>query len=135
MSTVRRFWPAPPVMDLPLCIAAPQTALSDLSSSAYQLFDHAVVLNQVMRQSGDDPSQVQFLKMLLWLRDSQVTQYDWRHFMNRTPAQVQDLSLFTSALHLFPITTPVVEHNVSKLHSLGQPIATMKAVHTGPNAS
>ena len=29
----------------------------------------------------------------------------------------------------------VVEHNINKLHGCGQPIATIKAVHTGANAS
>ena len=73
--------------------------------------------------------------MLLRLRDGQVTQDDWKHFMTRTPAQVQDLSPFASAVHLFPTTEAVVEHNVAKLRACGQPIATIKAVHTGPQAS
>ena len=129
------FGQLPPVMDLALYTTASRTALSDLGSSAYQLFDHAVVLNQVMRQSGEDPSQVMFRQMLLRLRDGQVTEDDWRHFMSRTPTQVSDLSPFSAALHLFPTTEAVVEHNVSKLHAVGQPIATIKAVHTGPNAA
>ena len=33
----------PPVMDLPLYTTAPRSALSDLGSSAYQMFDNAVV--------------------------------------------------------------------------------------------
>ena len=129
------FGQLPPVMDLALYTTAPRTALSDLGSNAYQLFDHAVVLDQVMRQSGEDPSQVLFRQMLLRLRDGQVTEDDWRHFMSRTPAQVSDLSPFTAALRLFPTTEAVVEHNVSKLYAVGQPIATIKAVHTGPNAA
>lgn len=129
------FGQLPPVMDLALYTTAPRTALSDLGSNAYQLFDHAVVLNQVMRQSGEDPSQVLFRQMLLRLRDGQVTEDDWRHFMSRTPAQVSDLSPFTAALRLFPTTEAVLEHNVSKLYAIGQPIATIKAVHTGPNAA
>ena len=129
------FGQLPPVMDLPLYTTAPRTALSDLGCSAYQLFHHAVVLTQVMRQSGQHPSQVLFRKMLLRLRDGQVTQDDWKHFMTRTPAQVQDLSPFASAVHLFPTTEAVVEHNVAKLRACGQPIATIKAVHTGPQAS
>lgn len=39
-----------PVKDLPLYTTESRTALSDLGSSAYQLFDHAIVLKQVMRQ-------------------------------------------------------------------------------------
>ena len=122
-------------MDLPLYTTTPRTALSDLGSSAYQLFDHAVVLNQVMRQSGQDPSQVLFHDILLHLRDGQVTQDHWKHLMKQTPAQLHDLTPFTTALRLFPTIEAVVEHNVSKLHSCGQPVATIKAVHTGTNAS
>ena len=39
------------MMDLP---TVSRTSLSDLSSSAYQLFDCAIVLDQVMHQSGED---------------------------------------------------------------------------------
>ena len=115
------FGQLPPVMDLPLYTTAPRTALSDLGCSAYQLFNHAVVLTQVMRQSGQHPSQVLFREMLLRLRDGQVTQDDWKHFMTRTPAQVQDLSPFASAVHLFPTTEAVVEHNVAKLRACTWP--------------
>lgn len=55
--------------------------------------------------------------------------------MERTPTKVPDLTPFHSALHLHPTTEAVVEHNISKLHASGQPVATIKAVHTGANAS
>ena len=55
--------------------------------------------------------------------------------MTRTPAQVSDVSNFSSAVHLFPTTKAVAEHNVQKFHGCGQPVATIKAVHTGLNSS
>ena len=67
------FGQLPPVMDLPLYTTVSRTALSDLGSSAYQFFDRAVVLDQVMCQSGDDNDQVVFRNVLLHLRDGQVT--------------------------------------------------------------
>ena len=54
--------------------------------------------------------------------------------MTRTPAQVSDASTFHNATHLFPTIEDVVEH-INKLHACDQPVATIKAVHTGPNAS
>ena len=63
-------------MDLPLYTTVSRTALSDLGSSAYQLFDHAIVLDQVMCQSGDDNDQVVFRNILLHLRDGQVSEED-----------------------------------------------------------
>ena len=55
--------------------------------------------------------------------------------MTRTPVHNPDTSNFESALRLYPTVEAVVEHNVTKLHSCGQPVATIKAVHTGANAS
>ena len=122
------FGQLPPVMDLPLY------TLSDLGSAAYQSFDHAVILNQVMRQSGEDPDQVLFRDILLRLRDGRVTE-DLKRLMKQTPAQVEDLTPFNNALRLHPTVVAVVECNVTSLHASGQPIATIKAIHTGPNAS
>lgn len=114
---------------------ASRSALADLGSAAYQLFDHVVVLDQVMRQAGQDSSQVLFREILLRLRNAQVTENDWHHLMKRTPTKVPNLASFNSALHLHPTTEAVVEHNISKLHASGQPVATIKAIHMGANAS
>ena len=46
----------PPVMDLPLYTKSTSSTLSDIRSNGYQSFQHAVVLDQVMRQSGQDQS-------------------------------------------------------------------------------
>lgn len=129
------FGQLPPVMDLPLYTTSTSSALSDIGASAYQSFSHAVVLDQIMRQAGQDPSQVFFRELLLRLRDGNVTEQDWKHLMARTPAHITDISPFTTALHLFPTVDAVVEHNVSKLHASGQPVATIKAIHSGPGAS
>ena len=129
------FGQLPPVMDLPLYTTSSSSALSDVGSSSYQMFDHAVILDQIMRQSGQDPSQVLFREILLRLRNGEVTESDWKHLMTRTPVQLSNMSSFDNALHLFPTVEAVVEHNVSKLHASGQPVATIKAVHTGANAS
>ena len=129
------FGQLPPVMDLPLYTKTSRTALSDLGSSCYQLFDQAVVLNQVMRQSGQDHNQVMFRDILMRLRNSQVTLDDWKILMHRTPAQVHNTEEFGGALHLYPTVEAVVEHNLAKLHRNRKPIANIEAVHRGPNAS
>ena len=125
----------PPVVDLPLYTTDSRTELSDQGRNAYQQFDKAIVLNQAMRQAGQDPEQVQFRHILMHLRDAQVTVDDWKDLMTQTPTQVQDLSVFSSALHLYPTVEAVVEYSVSQLRASGKPIATIKAVHTWPNAS
>ena len=129
------FGQLPPVMDLPLYTTDSRSELSDQGRAAYQTFQQAVVLDQVMRKAGQDPEQVQFRDILLRLRDAKVTVADWNHLMTRTPTRVQDVSPFATALHLIPTVEAVVEYNVAQLQASGQPIATIKAVHTGPNAA
>ena len=129
------FGQLPPVMDLPLYTTVSHSPLSDQGSIAYQLFNHAIVLKQVMRQSGQDPDQVLFRQLLVRLRDGQLTTDDWEQLMKQTPAEVSDLAPFKDVLHLHPTVEAVVEHNVSMLHASGHPVATIKAVHSGPNAA
>ena len=129
------FGQLPPVMDLPLYTTDSHSELSDQGRAAYQSFQQAVVLDQVMRQAGNDPEQVKFRDILLQLRDAEVTVADWNHLMTRTPTKVQDVSPFCTALHLIPTVEALVEYNVPQLQASGQPIATIKAVYTGPNAA
>ena len=97
-------------MDLPLYTTVPRSTLSDLGSTVDQLFDHAVVLKQVIHQSGHSSSQVLFRHILLLLRDVRLTESDWKQLMKLTPAQVQDMAPFSTALHLHPTVEAVVEH-------------------------
>ena len=122
-------------MDLPLYTTDSRSELSDQGRAAYQTFQQAVVLDQVMHQAGQDPEEVKFQHILLRLRDAEVTVPNWNHLMTRTPTKVQDISPFSTALHLIPNVEAVVEYNVAQLQASGQPITTIKAVHTGLNAA
>ena len=84
-----------------------------------------------MHQPGEDNDQEVFCNVLLHLRDGQVTEEDWQHLMNQTPAKVQDLEQFRNALHLYPTIDIVAEHNVTKLCANSQPIATVKPFTQG----
>lgn len=75
----RVFGQLPPVMDLPLYTTVSRNELSDLGSSTYHFFDTAVVLNQVMRQSGESPAQVLFRDILLRLINGKITVSDREH--------------------------------------------------------
>ena len=99
------------------------------------MFDRAVVLDQVMRQAGQDADQKLFRDLLYRLRNGQSTLDDWRHLMRQTCAELGDITPFNGALRLFPSTAAVSEYNVDKLRASGQPVAMIKAVHTGPGAS
>ena len=88
-----------------------------------------------MCQSGQSADQVLFRDILLHLRDATTTIADWEELMKQTPSKVDDMSLFLSAVHLFPTVESVVEYNIIQLRAINKPIALIKAVHTGNNAS
>ena len=88
-----------------------------------------------MRQSGQDQDQVRFRELLLRLRDGQVTQQDWELLITRSAANVADTQPFENALHLHPLKQSGAEHNALKLRQLGRPVAAIKAIHSGTNAS
>ena len=96
------------------------TAVVTLASQLDHLFDCAVVLDRVMRQAGQDAGQERFRNLLLRLRNAEE---DWKYLMTRTT--------FDDALRLYPTIEAVAEHNVAKLRASGQPIAVLRAVHTG----
>ena len=105
----------PLVMDLPLYTTDSRTELSDQGRNAYQQFDKAIILDQVMHQAGQDPEQIRFHQILMHLTDAQVTVDNWKNLMTQTPTQVQDVSVFSNALYLYPTVEAVVEYNVSQL--------------------
>ena len=122
-------------MDLPLYTTVSRTELSDFGSVNYHLFDHAITLDQVMRQAGNDSAQQLFRNILMRLRNGELRVQDWKHLIQQTPVEVDDdTSGFDEALRLFPTTSAVSEYNVTKLHSNDQPVAVIKAVHSGAGA-
>ena len=88
-----------------------------------------------MRQAGQDAGQERFRNLLLRLRNAELTVEDWKYLMTRTTGEVGDTKSFDDALRLYPTIEAVAEHNVAKLRASGQPIAVLRAVHTGPGAS
>lgn len=129
------FGQLPPVMDLSLYTTVSRGELSDQGSATYHSFDQAIVLDKIMRQSGQSADQVLFRDILLRLRDGTTTVADWEELMQQTPSKADDMSLFLSAVHLFPTVESVAEYNITQLRAINKPIALIKAVHTGNNAS
>ena len=64
------------------------------------MFSHAVVLEQVMCQSGQDPDQILFRQILLNQRNGQVAPEDWKYLMKQTPAVTRP-----HTFHISPLLT------------------------------
>ena len=108
------FGQLPPVMDLPLYTLESCSSLSDLGKSAYQLFNKAIVLDQVMRQSGDDDQQIIFHNILLRLK---LTTSDWQCLMSQ-PLHISVMSLYSKLPSTSTLTVEaVLEHNLARLHA------------------
>ena len=129
------FGQLPPVMDLPLYSSVSTSATSDLGRTAYQMFSKAVVLTQIMRQTGDSSDQVQFREILLRLRDGSVTAHDWNILISRCKSRICNSCEFDDALHLFPTIEAAGNHNFLQMQLSDHPIALIKAVHSGANAA
>ena len=55
--------------------------------------------------------------------------------MTRREGQVANKDSFSKALHLLPTVDAVAAYNLDKLDHNGQPVAEVKAIHSGPRAS
>ena len=84
-----------------------------------------------MHQAGQDPQQVEFHDIHLWLRDDKITVAKWNCLMSQTPNHIEDLT----PVPLHYTSSQQLKLFVSSLHPSGQPIATITAVHTGANVA
>ncbi|XP_028414077.1 ATP-dependent DNA helicase PIF1-like [Dendronephthya gigantea] len=87
------FGQLPPVGDRPMYIAGNGSVISDHGHSMYLTFDHVVILEQVMRQIGEDPEVVAFRALLMRMRDGQVTEMDWRLLIQHSSLTFQWINL------------------------------------------
>ena len=56
--------------------------------------------------------------------------------MTHTYARISTTEIVTfKSTHLYPTIAAVLEHNIHKLNENGKPIAIIKALHSGPNAT
>ena len=121
----------PPVGDVPLyASASPHKPMAFHGYTIYQSFETAVMLTQVLRQSGNDPLACSFRQLLLHLRDGEVTQEDWHSLLQRSPERADNCSEFVDAVHLIYDKKSMAEYNYDKLHTLGSPIAAIQAIHS-----
>ena len=93
------FGQLPPVGDQPLYVSESGSVMSDHSHSLYSLFDAIVILDEVMRQAGDNPDALSFRCLLMRMRDGSVIEQDW-HLLQLSPSNVHMVE-FADAVRLF----------------------------------
>ncbi|CAB4023269.1 ATP-dependent DNA helicase pif1 [Paramuricea clavata] len=128
------FGQLPPVGDKPMYVSGNGTVVSDHGHSLYLMFESVIILDQVMRQAGEDPEAVAFTALLMRMRNGEVTGGDWKLLLEHSTTSVP-MDQFTDAIRLYFDKTSVAKYNYEKLLQLGQPVAKIQAKHSGHGAS
>ncbi len=130
----------PPVLDTPM-YSPPEkvrkTFVLTTALSLFQLFEKTVVLDQIMRQQGDD--QKEFRDLLSKLSEGKFGKKDWEKLKERdlnssnfTPEQKNEFLL--SATMICAYNEDLHEHNKRRILALKTPLAHVKAEHNCPEA-
>ena len=98
----------------------------------YKMFTKVV---QIFRQSGLDSHVQRFKDILSRTRDGIIDVEDWHALLQRSPEQAENVDEFTDAVRLYYDRESTAVFNVEKFHSLGMPVATIKAVDSSSAAA
>jgi hypothetical protein len=128
------FGQLPPVGDKPMYVTGSGSVVSDHGHSLYLMFDSVIILQQVMRQAGEDPEAIEFRGLLMRMRNGEVTEEDWKLLLQHSTTRIP-MDQFTDAIRLYFDKKSVAEYNYEKLLEIGQPVAKIQAKHSGRGAS
>ena len=121
----------PPVGDKPLYHSLPKTERQMQGLLLYHEFKKVVKLTVNQRVQGSDIEQSNFRALLTLARYGDSTMSDWESLIFRTPHKVNNINDFRQhSVRLCYHKEKVAELNMSKLKSLNQPIAMIKARHS-----
>jgi hypothetical protein len=111
----------------------PAQPLSEDGCNAYSQFREVYKLTAVQRQIGTSEKQCQFRNLLSRLRNGESTLSDWELLMMRFPEKLPkpEQEKFSNSINIRMTWEEVDRINLDKLRSLTQPIAKIRAVHTG----
>ena len=100
--------------------------------SLFKLFEKAVVLNEIMRQQGDD--QKEFRGLLTSIAKGTFGKVEWEKLKQRdldgpnfTPNEREQFKM--SAIMVCAYNKDLNEHNITRIKAIGKPIAVVKAHH------
>ena len=123
------FQQLPPVGDKPIYDPS-----NPVACALFNSFDDTICLSVSERQAAARDTSVHactFKQFLVNCERGTVTEQDWHNLKQRYPQNVPDREsdCWTNAARLFFDNASAQEHNISRLQSLGSPIAHLKAEH------
>ena len=121
----------PPVGDKPLYHSMPKTEKQIQGFLLYHEFKKVVKLTVNQRVQGNNIEKSNFREMLTRARHGESTESDWHSLISRTPDKVRNVNEFeNNSVRICYHKEKVAELNISRLNSLGQPRAIIKARHS-----
>ena len=121
-----------PVGDKALFHSLPKSDKQIQGHLIYKEFKQVVTLSVNHRVDGKSNDQACFRDLLNRARNGESTIADWQTLLSRTPENVTNIDEFlASSVKLSYLKSKVAEMNLIKLKNLNQPIATIKARHSG----
>ncbi len=124
----------PPVLDSPIYIKRSSKTSSNIVMDAHKFhrqFNDVVIFQKQHRQSGNDPTVVEFREVLERLRLAECTKKDIAFLQKRCRSNipVSEQKLFENELHMMYKNDEVGAHNAKQLLKLEMPIAEIHAKH------
>jgi ATP-dependent DNA helicase PIF1 len=114
-------------------LPARPSELASHGKGAYEAIDRTAVLDQVMRQGGDDAESSAFRTALAELRSDSVSDSTWKLLLTRCKQglSTDEVAGFDNAIRLYGTRAAVGKYNAIRLRDLLQPVVAIKSVDTG----
>src|SRR5271170_6682028 len=117
-------------------LPARPSELASHGKGAYEAIDRIAVLDQVMRQGGDDAESSAFRTALAELRSDSVSDSTWKLLLTRCKQglSTNEVTGFDDAIRLYGTRAAVGKYNTIRLRDLLQPVVAIKLVNTSIGA-
>ena len=114
-------------------LSARPSELASHGKGAYEAIDRTAVLDQIMRQGGDDAESSAFRTALAELRSDSVSDLTWKLLLTRYKQglSTDEVAGFNNAIRLYGTRAAVGKYNTTQLRDLLQPVVAIKSVDTG----
>ena len=110
--------------------------LASYRKGAYKAIDRTAVLDQVIRQGGNDAKSSVFRTALTELRSNSISDLTWKLLLTRYKQglSTNKVAGFNNAIRLYGIRAAIDKYNTIWLCDLLQPIIAIKLVNTSVGA-
>src|SRR6266571_2870400 len=106
--------------------------LTSHGKGAYEAIDQIAVLDQVMRQGGNNAKSFVFRTALTKLYSDFVNNSTWKLLLTKYKQglSTNKIADFNNTIQLYNTRVAVGKYNINRLHNLLQPVVAIKSIDT-----